>query len=310
MNDLELTKRTIELAARGIGLVSPNPLVGCVVVSADNEVVGEGTYVYDNVIHAEAIALAQAGDKALGGTAYVSLEPHDHHGKTPPCTEALINAGIKRVVCPIEDPNPLVSGRGFARLRDAGIEVVTGILADEASRLNEKFICWHKNQRPFVHLKLAMSLDGRISVDSSVSTANSGDAGRKRVPENRREHDAILVGGNTAFVDNPSLTDRSGKPRRRSLLRVVLDNRLQTPLDGLLATTARETPTMVFTNSHDETKKEALRNSGVEIIDLEMGGRDLSGVLAELRNAIFKACWSKAGLRSRERSSMRISSIR
>ncbi len=185
MNDLELTKRTIELAARGIGLVSPNPLVGCVVVSADNEVVGEGTYVYDNVIHAEAIALAQAGDKALGGTAYVSLEPHDHHGKTPPCTEALINAGIKRVVCPIEDPNPLVSGRGFARLRDAGIEVVTGILADEASRLNEKFICWHKNQRPFVHLKLAMSLDGRISVDSSVSTANSGDAGRKRARRRR-----------------------------------------------------------------------------------------------------------------------------
>ena len=151
----------MDLAARGIGLVSPNPLVGCVIVSADGEVVGEGTYTYDDLVHAEAIALEQAGDRASGGTAYVSLEPHDHHGKTPPCTEALINAGIKRVVCPIEDPNPLVSGRGFQRLRNAGVEVVTGILADEASRLNEKFICWHKYQRPFVHLKLAMSLDGQ-----------------------------------------------------------------------------------------------------------------------------------------------------
>src|SRR6185369_7344079 len=149
--DRRFTQQALALAAKGIGLVSPNPLVGCVIVSADGEVVGEGYYTYDRVTHAELIAIDQAGEKAEGGTAYVSLEPHDYHSKTPPCTEALINAGIKRVVCPIEDPNPLVSGKGFERLRNAGIEVVTGILQDEASKLNEKFICWHQKGRPLVH---------------------------------------------------------------------------------------------------------------------------------------------------------------
>src|SRR6185369_9361340 len=149
--DRRFTQRALALAAKGMGLVSPNPLVGCVIVSADGEIVGEGTYTYDGVTHAEVIALEQAGDRANGGAAYVSLEPHDHQSKTMPCSEALINAGIKRVVCPIEDPNPLVSGKGFERLRNAGVEVVTGILADEATKLNEKFICWHQKGRPLVH---------------------------------------------------------------------------------------------------------------------------------------------------------------
>src|SRR5687768_13270304 len=137
----------LALASDGEGLVSPNPLVGCVIHSESGDVVGKGTYLKDKVTHAEVIALEQAGERARGGTAYVSLEPHSHHGKTPPCTEALIRAGIKRVVAPIEDPNPLVSGKGFEKLRENGIEVVTGILADEAARLNEKFICWHKKGR-------------------------------------------------------------------------------------------------------------------------------------------------------------------
>src|SRR3954468_14551432 len=135
-----MMRRTLELAALGRGLVSPNPLVGCIVVSPEAEVAGEGTYIYDNVTHAEVTALEQAGEKSRGGTAYISLEPHHHHGKTPPCTEALINAGISRVVCPIEDPNPLVSGSGFEALRQAGLEVITDVLADEAAKLNEKFI--------------------------------------------------------------------------------------------------------------------------------------------------------------------------
>lgn len=294
-HDIEHSRSAIAFAAAGRGLVSPNPLVGCVIVSADGEVVGEGTYVYDNVVHAEAIALEQAGERARGGTAYVSLEPHDHHGKTPPCTAALINAGIARVVCPIDDPNPLVSGRGFQTLRNAGVEVITGILADDAAKLNEKFICWHKNQRPFVHLKLAMSLDGRISVDSSVSTAISGDAGRKRVQDIRHEHDAILVGGNTAYVDNPSLTDRSGKPRRRPLVRVVLDNRLQIPIDCTLVASANELPTIVVTNSHDIEKKAALRDRGVDMIELEMGGRDLAGVLDELKKSNIQSVLVEGG---------------
>ena len=280
--DIQITRRALELAALGIGQVSPNPLVGCVIVSEPGDIVGEGTYIYDSVTHAEVIALNQAGQRAKGGTAYVSLEPHSHYGKTPPCTEALINAGIKRVVCPIEDPNPLVSGKGFAQLRAHGIEVITGILANEAAKQNEKFICWHQQKRPFVHLKLAMSLDGRISLKNSVSTALSSEAALKRVHELRHESDAILVGGNTAFVDKPSLTDRSGKTRRRSLVRVILDNRLQISVDSPLAATANETPTIVFTNGGDTQKIADLRARGVDVVELSDGGRNLTEVLAEL----------------------------
>ena len=280
--DIDLIRRSLELAARGTGLVSPNPLVGCVIVSADGEIVGEGTYTYAGVTHAEVLAIEEASGRSIGGTAYVSLEPHDHQGKTPPCTDSLINAGIKRVVCPIEDPNPLVSGKGFERLRNAGIEVVTGILADEASKQNEKFICWHKKQRPFVHVKLAMSLDGRISLSDSVSTALSGEEARKRVQHIRHEHDAILIGGNTAFVDNPSLTDRSGKPRRRPLVRVVLDNQLRLSEVSHVISTANEAPTIVFTNTGDARKLSVLRALGADVVVSSMGGRDLNAVLAEL----------------------------
>ncbi|MGH9948895.1 MAG: bifunctional diaminohydroxyphosphoribosylaminopyrimidine deaminase/5-amino-6-(5-phosphoribosylamino)uracil reductase RibD, partial [Pyrinomonadaceae bacterium] len=270
------------LAGRSVGLVSLNPLVGCVIVSAGGEVVGVGTYIADNITHAEIIALEQAGEKASGGTAYVSLEPHAHHGKTPPCTDALINAGIKRVVAPIEDPNPLVSGKGFQKLRENGIEVVTGILADEATKLNEKFICWHKKQRPFIHLKLAMSLDGRISLNKSVSTVLSGEAALQRVHKLRHEYDAILIGANTAIIDNPSLTDRSGKPRRRPLVRVVLDNSLRLPLEHHLVETANKTPTLVFTSNIDPVDTEPLLARGLEVIPVDGGPRNLAGVLKEL----------------------------
>lgn len=277
-----MTRRTIELAAQGVGLVSPNPLVGCVVVSKDGDIVGEGTYEYDRETHAEVLALKQAGEAARGGTAYVSLEPHDHHGRTPPCTDALINAGIARVVCPIEDPNPLVSGKGFERLRAAGIEVVTGVLAEEAARVNERFITWHRLKRPFIHLKLAMSLDGRISVNRSISTALSGEAARTRVQELRHEHDAILVGATTAAVDDPALTDRSGKRRRLKLVRVVLDNRLRLPVDSNLAKSAKETPTLVFTNNLDREKIVPLLDTGVEVVQVERGARNLAAVLDDL----------------------------
>lgn len=280
--DRSFLQRALDLSAQGIGLVSPNPLVGCLIVSKEGRIVGEGAYINANIVHAEVIALEQAGELARGGTAYVSLEPHDHHGKTPPCTEALINAGIKRVVCPIEDPNPLVSGKGFERLRNAGIEVVIGILAEEASRLNEKFICWHKKKRPFAHLKLAMSLDGRISLKNSVSTVLSGDAARGRVQELRHEYDAILVGANTAVVDNPSLTDRSGKPRRRPLARIILDNSLRLPVESTLATTTKAAPTIVFTNCIDPEAVARLSDKGVEVVPIEGGARNLPLVLGHL----------------------------
>src|ERR1051326_2050544 len=158
--DHQMMLRALSLAAQGIGQVSPGPLVGTVIVDSNGEIVGEGFYLYDDLKHAETIALEHAGEKARGGTAYVSLEPHAHQGRTSPCTDALIKAGIKRVVAPIEDPNPKVSGRGFAHLREAGVEVCTGLMAAEASRVNEAYIHFMRRGRPFVHLKMAVSLDG------------------------------------------------------------------------------------------------------------------------------------------------------
>ncbi len=288
-----MTGRALELAALGIGQVSPSPLVGCVIVADGGDVVGEGTYIYENVTHAEVLALNQAGERARGATAYVSLEPHAHQGRTKPCTDALIEAGIRRVVCPIEDPNPLVSGKGFAQLRASGIEVTTGILRDEAARLNEKFCVWHQKQRPFVHLKLAMSLDGRISLENSVSTRLSGAESSRRVQDLRHEHDAILVGGNTAFVDNPSLTDRSGKPRRRELARIILDNRLRIPLDSTLVATAKETSTIVFSDSADTEKIAELEKFGVEVV--RTSARNLPQVLSELKTRDLQSVLVEGG---------------
>ena len=293
--DPVLIKRALELALGGIGLVSPNPLVGCVIVSASGDIVGEGTYVYDSIAHAEIIALAQAGERAKGGTAYVSLEPHSHHGRTSPCTDALIAAGIRRVVAPIEDPNPLVSGRGFQKLKEAGIEVSTGVHAEEATRLNEKFIVWHQKKRPFVHLKLAMSLDGHISLRKSISTALSGAAARKRVQELRHEYDAILIGSNTAFVDDPSLTDRSGLPRRRPLIRVVMDNRLRFRPDSQIARTAREIPTIVVTTPDHVERKEAIKGMGIDVAELPEGGRDLRAVLQALADREIQSVLVEGG---------------
>lgn len=172
---------------------------------------------------------------------------------------------------------------------------MTGILVDEAVKLNEKFICWHIKKRPFVHLKLAMSLDGRISINKSVSTALSCDDVRTRVQNLRHEYDAILVGGNTATVDNPSLTDRSGKLRRRPLMRVILDNRLQTPIDSVIANSAEEIPTMIFTNCIDLQKIGGLRDKGVDVIELESGGRDLAAVLANLNNREIQSVLVEGG---------------
>jgi len=277
-----MIRRALEVAACGLGQVSPSPLVGCAIVAENGETVGEGCYIYDKLTHAEVIALNQAGEKSKGATAYVSLEPHAHHGRTPPCTEALINAGIARVVCPIEDPNPLVAGIGFEFLRERGIEVVTGILQAEAERQNEKYIQWHTAKRPFAHLKMAISLDGRIATRTGDARWITGEESRKKSQELRHEYDAILIGANTATVDNPSLTDRSGKERRRKLVRVVLDNSLRISPNSQLVLTARETPTIVFTDNNDDEKIKLLKDEGVEVVRIAEGGRNLFGVLREL----------------------------
>ena len=292
--DRQLMARALELAARGIGQVSPGPLVGTVMVGESGEVVGEGFYLYDQVMHAETVALKKAGRRAQGATAYVSLEPHAHHGRTPPCTEALIKAGIKRVVAPIEDPNPQVSGRGFAHLREAGIEVCTGLMADEASRLNEAYIHFMHTGRPFVHLKMAVSLDGKVATRTGDSRWISGEEARARAHELRNRYDAILVGSGTVLADDPLLTDRSGRPRRRPLLRVILDDRLRLPNDYQLSQSAREQPVLLFTSSDAEPSSE-LKELGVEMVRIEGGARNLFAMMNELAGREIQSVLAEGG---------------
>jgi len=290
--------RALELAARGAGQVSPGPLVGCVVVRPGGGVVGEGFYLYERVKHAETLALEEAGERARGATAYVTLEPHAHTGRTPPCTDALVRAGVARVVAPTEDPNPLVSGKGFEALRAAGVEVTTGVLAREAERLNEKYCHALRKGRPFVHLKLATSLDGRIATRTGDARWITGAEARARAHVLRHESDAVLVGAGTAEKDDPLLTDRSGRPRHRPLLRVVLDERLSLKTESKLARTAREAPVLVFTSERSDGRRASeLARLGVEVVRLPAGGRDPAAVLAELRRRKVQGLLVEGGAR-------------
>lgn len=294
--DLRMMRRALELAARGVGQVSPSPLVGCVIVDDEGEIVGEGFYLYDRLKHAETLALEQAGARARGATAYVSLEPHAHHGRTPPCTDALINAGIGRVVAPIEDPNPKVSGKGFAHLRRAQIKVETGLMAREAERLNEQYIYCIRHARPFVHLKLACSLDGRTATRTGDSRWITGEEARARVHQLRHESDAILVGAGTATADDPLLTDRSQRERRRPLVRVVLDEALRIEPESQLVQTARDTPLLIFASQKaDGEHVRLLQSFGVEVLQDEDGGRNLRAVLQELGRRTLQSVLVEGG---------------
>ena len=288
--------RAIALAAEGAGQVSPGPLVGSVIVSPSGEIVGEGFYVYEKLKHAETYALEQAGEKARAATAYVSLEPHAHHGRTPPCTDALINAGVSRVISPIEDPNPKVSGKGFTHLRASGVAVSVGLLAREARQLNEKYLHFMATGQPFVHLKLAASLDGKIATRTGESQWITGAEARARVHELRHEYDAVLVGAGTATVDDPLLTDRSGKLRSKSLIRVLLDEGLKIEANAKLVTTATEAPLIIFAGKQVETAKlNLLRSSSVEVVCDEANGRDLSSVLTELGSRSIQSVLVEGG---------------
>lgn len=297
--DVQLLHRALELARAGTGLASPNPYVGAVITDAHGTVVGSGTYTYEGVKHAEVLALEQAGSKARGGTLYINLEPHAHQGRTPPCTDALIKAGIDRVVASMSDPNPRVSGRGFEQLRAAGVHVEVGRLEDQARRLNEAFARYIRRGTPLVTLKAAMTLDGKIAppptetlVQGSGIPAGgwvTSEVARAHVQELRHQHDALLVGAGTILSDNPLLTDRSGKPRRRPLLRVILDSRLRLPLDSRLVksvTADRKNDVLVFCSSADEQKRVELEKLGVRIEKtqaVEMDGRPgLPAILSKL----------------------------
>ena len=226
VKDEKYIRRAIELAQLGVGLVSPGALAGAVVVNED-KVVGEGFYIWDGVDHAEVIALRQAGSDARGATVYTSLEPCSHTGRTPPCAQALIDAGVARVVAAIEDPNPAVSGRGLVMLKQAGIEVSCGVHEDEARRANEAFITYKTQGRPFGILKVAMTLDGKIATHTGQSRWITSEESRAMVQLLRHAADAIVTGSGTFLKDRPEMTDRTGLPRRRDLLRFVLDRRRQ-----------------------------------------------------------------------------------
>ena len=290
-----MIQRALELAAQGTGLVSPGPLVGCVIANGQQQIIGEGFYTYDELKHAETIALEQAGDRARGATVYISLEPHAHQGRTAPCTDALIRAGIKRVVAPIDDPNPKVSGRGFAHLREAGIEVSTGLLAEAATLLNEAYIHFMRTGRPFVHLKMAVSLDGKVATATGDSRWITGEVARARVHELRHQSDAIMVGGRTARADDPLLTDRSGKKRRRPLVRVVVEQFLRLSPESQLVQTSDEAPVIVFASGEAEEDSLApLQARGVEVV---AGGSvlDLESILEELGRRSIQSVFVEGG---------------
>jgi diaminohydroxyphosphoribosylaminopyrimidine deaminase/5-amino-6-(5-phosphoribosylamino)uracil reductase len=284
--DQQFLQQALQLAKKSFGLASPNPNVGALLVDARGSVVGEGFYTYDGVKHAEVKAIEQAGEKARGATLYINLEPCSHQGRTGPCAEAVVRAGIKRVVACMPDPNPLVSGRGFARLRAAGVQVASGILEDEARPLNDAFAKYIRYRLPLVTLKAAMTLDGKIApppedlgrmpeLGAGGPTGGwiTSDEARAHVQELRHQHDAILVGVGTVIADNPLLTDRTHLPRRRPLLRVVMDSHLRLPLHSRVAQTASD-DVLVFCSLAEEKKKQQLQEHGIQVEQVASGGVD------------------------------------
>jgi diaminohydroxyphosphoribosylaminopyrimidine deaminase/5-amino-6-(5-phosphoribosylamino)uracil reductase len=295
-SDLHWMHRALELARRGIGVTSPNPAVGCIILDRAGQVVGEGWHEYDLLDHAEIVALrgatAHAGDRVHGGTAYVTLEPCNITGRTPPCTDALIKSGIGRVVAATIDPNPAVAGHGLEALRAAGIEVSVGLCQTEARRLNEGFARWIQHQRPFVLMKVAMTLDARIAPPPAQQTPHApywitSELARAAVQPLRWAADATMVGVDTVLADDPWMTDRSGLRRRRPLLRIVLDSALRMPLDSKLVSTAQKDPqndVVIFTVSHDEARIRDLESHGVrvEVLPADAGRVPLDKVLSKL----------------------------
>jgi diaminohydroxyphosphoribosylaminopyrimidine deaminase / 5-amino-6-(5-phosphoribosylamino)uracil reductase len=303
--DEQYMRKALDLARDGVGLVSPNPAVGAVVVDASGKNVGVGTHTYLGVKHAEVLAFEQAGERSRGATLYLNLEPCSHQGRTGPCANAVIAAGITRVVCSMEDPNPRVAGQGFARLRAAGIQVDVGLFDVEAKKLNESFAKYIRHGKPLVTLKSAMTLDGKIA-DASQPAAQrgseakpaipategarsgyhwiTGDVARAHVQQLRHQHDAILAGVGTVMADDPLLTDRSGLPRRRKLLRVILDTYLRIPPESRVIQTA-ENDVIVLYSSAEEEKIQALEAQGIRVqkIAAKSDGRpDFSAIIRSL----------------------------
>lgn len=303
-------QHALTLAALGIGRVEPNPAVGAVVVDDDLNLLGQGYHAEFGGPHAEVFALKEAGERTRGATLFVTLEPCAHFGKTPPCAEAVVAAGIKRVMIAMQDPFPKVNGRGLDILRQAGVAVQVGLLELEARRLTAPFRKLTETGLPYVHAKWAMTLDGRIATASGDSKWISSEASRLRVHEFRGRMDAVLVGSGTALADDPELTARVRAPARRAA-RVVFDSQARLPTDSRLATTASDIPVLLIAAGNaDRTRVEALRQKGVEVLQLaanpadhradavqfvleELGRRRMTNVLVEgggqLLGAFFDA---------------------
>lgn len=281
-----MMRRALELAVKGRGLVEPNPMVGCVLVKG-GRVVGEGFHREFGGPHAEVHALRKAGAAAKGSTAYVTLEPCAHHGKTPPCVAAMIQANIRRCVVATRDPNKLVSGRGIRALRKAGIEVAMGLLAAEARELIAPFTTYHELGRPFVTLKWAQSLDGKIATRTGDSKWITSTQSRRRAHALRSRVDGIIVGIGTVLADDPELTARLVKPKRVAT-RIVLDSELRTPKSSILVRSAGQVPTIVVGSEKRvrwRNPEAALERAGAEVLLLPEagGGVDLALLLKMLR---------------------------
>jgi diaminohydroxyphosphoribosylaminopyrimidine deaminase / 5-amino-6-(5-phosphoribosylamino)uracil reductase len=295
--DEHFMQRALDLVAATAALASPNPQVGCVLVR-DDEIFAEGAHLYSHYDHAEIVALKQAaahGISVAGATAYVTLEPCSHHGRTGPCADALIAAGIARCVVATEDPNPLVSGQGIAKMRAAGIDVTLGTLQQQARNLNEAFAHFIQHRTPFVTLKAALSVDGKLAPPPHTRAAVqphwlTGPAARAEVQRLRHSSDAILTGIGTVLADDPALTDRTGLSRRRPLLRVVLDSHLRILLTSQLVRTAAQDLLIFTSTAVPQEKIDALENIGVEVVAVpDVAGRlGLAAVLKVLaeRNII------------------------
>ena len=293
LQDEVFMQRALRLASDTAALASPNPHVGCVLVH-DNKIFAEGAHIYDQRDHAEIVALKQAAERGLstkGATAYVTLEPCSHHGRTGPCADALIAAGISRCVVATVDPNPLVGGQGIAKLQSAGIEVSAGILQQQARDLNESFAHFIRTRTPFVTLKAALSVDGKLAPPPAHRFPNqphwlTGPAARAEVHLLRHVSDAVLTGIGTVLADNPLLTDRSdaASSRRRPLLRVVLDTHLRIPLTSQLILSAQDDLLILCGDTVSEEKIAALeaRGAQVESIPDHAGRLSLPAVLATL----------------------------
>jgi diaminohydroxyphosphoribosylaminopyrimidine deaminase/5-amino-6-(5-phosphoribosylamino)uracil reductase len=265
--DYEYMARALQLAERGLYTTDPNPRVGCVLVR-DGVIVGEGWHERAGESHAEVLALRVAGEQARGATAYVTLEPCSHHGRTPPCADALIAAGVKEVVAAMQDPNPQVAGGGLARLQSAGIQTRSGVLSTQAEALNPGFISRMRRGRPYVRCKLAMSLDGRTAMASGESKWITGAEARADVQQLRARSSAIMTGIGTVLADDPSLNVRMDDVEvARQPLRVVLDHELRMPITARMLRLAGKT--LIFAVSEAEAPREALLAAGAEIVLLE-----------------------------------------